>query len=201
MGSIYSNQVIKVHHHICTNINWNNGSRGTSWNNTQKVVPSTNDSSSMTLNEFLQWDGHSLFYCAWVVYMARNIEQLCTSVSCASEPSKPVPTSPTNGRCHCNCFYIVDSGWTAENTNVSRERWLQAGFAGLSLQRFNQRGFLSTDICSSTTMQVDIEVKASATGILAQETSFVCLLDGHLHIGSFIVELSSDINICCSGAH
>merc|ERR1711976_1081049 len=108
MGSIYSNQVIKVHHHICTNINWNNGCRGTSWNNTQKVVPSTNDSSSMTLNEFLQWDGHSLFYCAWVVYMARNIEQLCTSVSCASEPSKPVPTSPTNGWSHCNCFYIVD---------------------------------------------------------------------------------------------
>merc|ERR1712142_851844 len=89
----------------------------------------------------------------------------------------------------------------AKHTNVSWEWWLQAGLTLLALQGLYEGSLLSTDVSSGTSVHEHIKVITSSTGVLAKETSFVSLVNSHLHVGRLIIELSADVDVGSSGPH
>lgn len=50
-------------------------------------------------------------------------------------------------------------------------------------------------------MDVDVKVVAGAAGVLTDEALLVCLLDGALEDGGFVVEFATDVNVCGSAVH
>lgn len=50
-------------------------------------------------------------------------------------------------------------------------------------------------------MEKDIEIVSGSARVLAQESLFVGLVNGHLDIGAFVVELAADVNVSGTGAH
>lgn len=54
----------------------------TTRDDTQKVIPATNDATCMFLNQLLQGNGHGLLHCARIVDVAGDIEQLKGKCSC-----------------------------------------------------------------------------------------------------------------------
>ena len=54
---------------------------------------------------------------------------------------------------------------------------------------------------TGTAMQKDVEIVAGAAGILAEVSLLVSLVNGNLHVGRFVVELSSDVDVGGAGAH
>ncbi len=59
----------------------------------------------------------------------------------------------------------------------------------------------ATNVRSRSSMHEDIEIVAGAACILADEASLVGLVDGHLHIGRLVVELTTNVNVGSAGAH
>ena len=57
--------------------------------------------------------------------------------------------------------------------------------------------FFSTDVSPSSSVHVNIKVISTAASIPTNQTFFVCFIDSHLHVGSFIVKFSSDVNVRC----
>merc|ERR1719494_911081 len=123
----------------------------------------------------------------------------CLSMS--SLRGMDISSSATDFRSNGDSFNISDSGWTSKHPNISWEWGLQAGFTLLALQTLDQCGFLSADVSSSTTVHVHVEIISRSTSILPDQTVLVSLVDGELHVRCFIIELSPDIDVCCSCSH
>lgn len=45
-------------------------------------------------------------------------------------------------------------------------------------------------------MEVDVKVVSRVASVFADQTCFVCLVDGLLDVRGFLVELSSDVDVC-----
>lgn len=151
----------------------------------------------MLVDKLTERNGHLLFDSARVVDMARDTEELCAGVSLATKGVKPLTTSPDDGWGDGDSLNVGNSRWAAEQTNCSRERWLQTGFAGLALEGFNKGCLLSADVGAHATVHENIEIVTGAARVLAEETSFVCFLDGSLKDGSLVVKLTTDVDVCC----
>ena len=54
---------------------------------------------------------------------------------------------------------------------------------------------LSTDVGTSPPVHVDVKVVSRVTRVLADQPSLVRLLDGHLHVASLVVELTTNVNV------
>ena len=50
-------------------------------------------------------------------------------------------------------------------------------------------------------MHDNIEVVATTTGILSNESLLICLVDGSLQLDLLVPELASNIDVGCLGAH
>ena len=155
----------------------------------------------MLVNEFTERNGHLLLDGAWVVHVAGDTEELGALITLAAETCEPVSSASANGGRHSDGLDIGDGGGASEKTDGSRERRLETRLSGLTLQGFNERGLLTTHICAHSSMDEDVEIIARATGVLADQASLVCLLDGTLQYGSLVVELSSDVDVCGGGVH
>merc|ERR1719419_1606508 len=70
---------------IITNLFGNQRSGRASRNHAKEVVPTSNDSSTMPFNQFLQCDAHFLLNSAWVVHMSADVEQFGSTVSLTSK--------------------------------------------------------------------------------------------------------------------
>lgn len=73
------------------------------------------------LDEVFQRDGHLLFYSAGVVYMARDVEELCARVSLPAEAQEPRATTTTDGGCHGYGLHIGNSCWATKHTFKTAE--------------------------------------------------------------------------------
>ncbi|CAL9131974.1 unnamed protein product [Musa acuminata var. zebrina] len=65
---------IIIHQDIITNVLGKERNRGTSWDDCQKVVPTSSNTTTMPLEQFLQWDAHLLLHRARFIHMTRNTE-------------------------------------------------------------------------------------------------------------------------------
>lgn len=65
-------------------------------NDGQQVVPSTDDSTGVALNQFLQRDRHFLLDGARIVHVPRDVEQLRAGIPRPSKRDEPIPTTTTD---------------------------------------------------------------------------------------------------------
>jgi hypothetical protein len=100
-----------------------------------------------------------------------------------------------NGRSNGDSFDVGNSGRAAEKTDISREWRLQSRLSLLAFNRFNQTGFLTTNIGTSTTVNVNIKIKTRSTGILTNQTSSISFVDGFLEMVGFLVKFTTNIDI------
>merc|ERR1719285_596846 len=199
--SLLGHQVIKVHQNFITPPLRNEGSGAATRDNTEEVVPASNDTTAVSLYELLQGDAHLLLYGAGVIHVARDVEKLGARVTSAAHTSEPITTPPADGRSNSNSFNIGYSGRAAKNSNISWEWRLQAGLSLLPLEALNQGSLLSTDVGASSTVHKQVKVIAGAAGVGPKEAGIIGFLDGLLQVGGLIVELSSDVDVASSGAH
>ena len=71
----------------------NKGGGGTARNDTQQIVPASNNVTSVDLDEVLQWDAHLLLHGAGVVHVAADVEELGAAVPGTTKAGKPVASS------------------------------------------------------------------------------------------------------------
>lgn len=100
-----------------------------------------------------------------------------------------------NSGCYSNSFDISDSRRTTKETDISREWWLQSWFALFAFNGFNKRSFFTTNVSTSTTMNINIEIITRSTSILANKTSFICFIDSFLKMRCFLIEFTTDVDI------
>lgn len=65
-------------------------------------------------------------------------------------------------------------------TDVSREGRLESWLSLFALNGLDESGLFSTDVCASPTHHKHVEIVARAAGVLADQTSSIRLIDGHL---------------------
>lgn len=170
-------------------------------NDAKKVIPATANTSTVFLDEFLQWNTHLLLHNTRVVDVPRNAEQLSALISLPAERGKPLRPTPTDSWCNCNSLDVCNRRWAPEQTDICREWWLQTRLALLSLQTLNQSSFLSTDIRSCATMKVDVEAVTWAARILPQEASAVRFVDCLLNVARLLVEFTTNVDVRCGSVH
>merc|ERR1719209_1154694 len=156
--SLFCHQVVKVHQNFVTNPFGNEGSRASTRDYTEQVVPASNNVAAMSLDQLFEGDAHLLFHSARVVHVAGDVEKLGAGVASTAHASKPITTPPADSRSNSNSLNIGDGSGTAKNSNISGERGLQAGLALLPLQALNQGRLLTTDVGASSAMHKQVEV-------------------------------------------
>lgn len=92
----------------------------------------------MAFDQLLEWDGHLFLDGARVVDVTADVEELGSCVTLATEASEPVATAAANGWCDGYCLDVGDGGWTAKETDVSWEGWLETWLSLLAFERLDQ---------------------------------------------------------------
>lgn len=192
---------VEVHKLVVANLLGKDRGGGTTGNDSLEVVPATNDTTAVLVNQLAERDGHLLLDCAGVVDVTRDTEKLGTSVTLATEGVEPAATTTNNGRGDSNGLDVGDGRRATEKTDGGREWGLQARLSRLALERLDEGSLLTTDVGSHTTVDVDVEVVSSTTGVLSDETSLVGFLDGALKDGGLVVELATDVDVGGGAVH
>jgi hypothetical protein len=178
-----------------------NRHRTSTRNDTKQVIPPTDNTTTVLLDQIHERNTHFFLDDARVVDMAGDAEELGTFVSLASETGEPCSTSAANRRGDRDRFDVCDGGRAAEEAHISREGRLQPWLALLALDTLYERGLLSTDVRSSTTVDVDIKVITRVAGVLADETVGVGLIDGLLYVLCLLIELATNVDVSSAGVH
>src|SRR5882762_8851808 len=84
--------------------------------------------------------------------------------------SKPDRTLAQNGRHGGEAQRVVDGGGRAVQTEIRRERRLEARLAGLALERVEERGLLAADVRAGADEGVQVEVDAAPQHVLAEQS-------------------------------
>ena len=155
----------------------------------------------MLLDQILERNTHFFLDDTRVVDVAGDAEELGALVSLTPEAGEPRSTSTANGRGDRDGFDVCDGARAAEEAHISREGWLQPWLALLALDTLYERGLLSTDVRSSTTVNVDIKVITGVAGVLADEAIGVGLIDGLLYVLCLLIELPTNIDVSGVGVH
>ena len=153
------------------------------------------DAAGVAVDQLAEGNGHLLLDGGGVVDVAGDTEELSTGVTLATERVEPASTATDDRGGDSNGLDVGNSGRATEETNGSREWGLQTGLAGLALKRLNERCLLTADVCAHTTVEVDVEVVAGATGVLTDKTSLVSFLNGALKNSGLVVELTTDVDV------
>ena len=67
-------QSIEVHQNILAKFFRQKSDWWSTWNDGFKIVPSTNYTTTVSVNKFPQRNGHFFFNCAWIIDVSRNTE-------------------------------------------------------------------------------------------------------------------------------
>jgi len=100
---------IEIHKLVITDVLRENGSGRTTGDDSQKVVPSTSNTTTVLLNQLTHGNGHLLLNCAGVVNMARDTEELGTLVALTTETSEPASSSSADSRGNSNSLDVGNS--------------------------------------------------------------------------------------------
>ncbi|WPK23735.1 hypothetical protein PUMCH_000980 [Australozyma saopauloensis] len=194
-------QGIVIHQNVLTNVLSHDRDGGTTWDDTQQVVPSAFNTTTVLLQQLLQRNGHFFLNSTWLIDVTGDTEQFGSGVSLTTKACEPVTTSSQNGWSNSNGLDIGNSGWSTEQTNTGREWRLQSWLTGLTLYGLNERGLLTTNVSTHTSVDVDIKVVTGATSVLTNQASLVSLVDGLLQHNGFVIELTTDVNVGGSSVH
>lgn len=194
-------QGVEVHELVVTNGLGKDGSRGSTGNDSEEVVPAATDTSTVAVDQLAQGDRHLLLDSAGVVDVSGDTEKLGTSVALTAERREPAGATTHDGGGDGDSLDVGDGTGAAEETDSSGERGLKTGLAGLTLDGLDEGGLLTTDVGAHTTVDVDVEVVAGTAGVLADQASLVGLVDSPLENGSFLVKFTTDVDVSGVGVH
>jgi hypothetical protein len=114
--------------------------------------------------------------------MSRDGKEFGFTVVGISKRGEPTPTATKNGWGDSDCFDICDRRGASKTTNSSRERRLETRLSLLALQTLNQSRLFPTNICTGTTMKIDIIVVAVTTGILSKKPSGIGFMNRFIKV-------------------
>jgi hypothetical protein len=192
----------KTHHHnvlaiVLVEHRYRRASRDTGL----QPIPAAPDATAVLLDQILEWDTHFLLNNHGVVNMAGNAEELGASVVGSAERREPSARSSPYSGAHRHGLNVSDCGGAAEDSDVSREWWLNSGLALATLQRFYQRGFLAANIRTGASVKKQIVIVSSSAGILSEEALLVRLVDRFLEYNGLVEVFSSNVDVSRSGSH
>jgi hypothetical protein len=192
---------IKVHQLVIADrLGKNRGGRATR-DNSQKVVPSTTNTTTVLVNQLTHRNRHLLLNGTGVVDVTRDTEELGALVTLTAKASKPASSSSADSRGNGHSLDVGDSRRASEKTDSGRERRLKTGLSGLSLKRLNKRSLLTTDVGTGTSVQVNIEIVTGFTGVLSDQAGGVSLVDGSLKNSSLLDEFTTDVDVGSGRVH
>ena len=129
--------------------------------------------------------------------MSRNTKEFGSRVSIPSELIEPSRSTTNDSRCDSYSLDVGDGSGTSEESDIGREWRLQSGFTLLSFDRFDESSLFSANVSSSSSVEVDIEIVAGSTGVLAEVSSFVGFVDRLLNVVGLHEEFSSNVDVGC----
>ena len=94
---------------------------------------------------------------------------------------------------------VVDVGGLAHLAADSGDRGLQRGLAALAFHGVDEGGFLAADEGAGTVAELDVEVKAAAEDVLAEEAVLAGLVDGDLQAVDGEGVLGTNVNQTLGG--
>src|SRR5882672_2249798 len=134
--------------------------------------------------------------------VARNGKDQRATGILRAEPREPCRTLAQDRRHRRVALRVVDGGRLAVQTGGRREWRLEAGLAGLALERFEEAHFLAADIRASAYETVQIEVDTRALDALAEESGLVGFLErGFEARDGFAQELAANVVVANARAH
>ena len=155
----------------------------------------------MLLDQILERNTHLFLNDTWVIDVPTDTEQLGSLVSLPPKASEPRPTAPTNRRSHRDGFHIRHRSRTPKQANISGEWRLQPRLPLLSFYTLNEGRFLPADVRARPAVDVYVKIIPGTTGVLAEQTSLVGLVDGLLEVRRLLVEFAADVDVCRVGVH
>jgi hypothetical protein len=192
---------IKVHQLVIADRLGENGSGRTTRDDSQKVVPSTSNTTTVLVNQLTHRNRHLLLNGTGVVDVTGDTEKLCALVTLTAKTSKPASSSAADSGGNGHSLDIGDSRRASEKTDSGRERRLKTRLSGLSLERLNKRSLLTTDVGTGTSVQVNIEIVTGFTGVLSDQAGGVSLVDGSLKNSSLLDEFTTDVDVGSGRVH
>lgn len=192
---------VEVHELVVGHGLGDDGSRRATGDNGEQVVPTTADTSTVLLDQLAQRDGHLLLDCDGVVDVTGDTEKLGTGVTFTTEGREPAGTTAHDGRCDSNGLDVGDCAGATEQTDCGGEGRLETGLAGLTLNGLDERGLLTTNVGTHSSVNVYVKVVSGTAGVLADQASCVGLVDSVLENSSFVVELATDVDVGGVGVH
>jgi len=186
---------VEVHELLVADVLGEDGGGRATGDDGLEVVPAADDTTAVLVDELTERDGHLLLNGGGVVDVAGNTEELGTGVALTTERVEPTSTATDDSRGDSDGLDVGDGRRATEDTDGSREWGLQAGLAGLALERLNKGGLLTADVGAHTTVDVDVKVVARAARVLADQAGLVGLLDGALEDRSLVVELTTNVDV------
>ena len=129
---------IEVHHDITADSLGYHRYRRTARDNCLQVIPTTNNSTAMSVNKLLKRNRHLFLNSDRVINVATYTEQFSTLVLVATESGEPRGTTSHDCRNNGDSLYICDGSRATVESSISREGRLHSGFTGLALKTFDQ---------------------------------------------------------------
>mmetsp|Transcript_99986 Transcript_99986/g.172520 ORF Transcript_99986/g.172520 Transcript_99986/m.172520 type:complete len:201 (-) Transcript_99986:266-868(-) len=133
--------------------------------------------------------------------MPGDTKQLCPRIVLPTKLGEPLRPPAQNCGGDGDGLDICHDGRTAPKTNIGRERRFQARFARLAFKTLNETCLFTTNVGPSTTVNNNVEFVARSARIVSKIASLVCLLNCSLNGEIFVVELTANVNVCCSRPH
>ena len=194
-------QAIKIHWRVHDFLGRNQRYRRATRNNGKEIVPTAANAACMLFNQLTEGNAHRFFHGARLVHMARNLEQLGSSIILTAKALEPIRATAQDRWRDGNGFHIVDRGWATIKARARRERRLQARLALFAFQAFDHRGFFTADIGPCPTVHEHVKIIAGLGGIFAEQAGGIGFVHGGLkHLG-FVDKLTANIDIGGACAH
>ena len=131
------------------------------------------------------------------LHLARDLHNLGAAVLLRPLRSPPLRATLDDERYAGDALHVVHHGGASEDADHSGERGLEAGLAGLALERLDERRLFAADVGARTAMHIDVEVEAAPLDVLAEQAGRVELGDGRLHALRRKHQLAAHVDVGC----
>ncbi len=121
-------------------------------------------------NHLTQGCTHRDFHQTGVVDFSAERKDFCALGFFRTHGGEPFSAVADNQRNVRIGFHVVENRGLAEQSFFRRERRSGTGFAAVAFNRSHQRGFLTAHKRARTEPQADVEIKARAENILAEQS-------------------------------
>ena len=194
-------QRVEIHQHVFALVDGEARDRRPAGNDGLEIVPAAAHAAAMTVDQLAEWDRHRFLNHARTLDVAGDCKDFRACIALSAKAGEPACAAPQDRGDNSNRLDIVHGCRCAVETRISRERRFQARHTLFALKAFEQRGFFTANIGARAMGEVDVEIKAAAAGVLADQPIFIRLVDGLLQRLFLAHVLAAYVDIAGMCAH